>query len=154
MRQAAGRQAAAILEYQAALDTLPQDRRPADEALFHLGDLLQRQGQWVEADLRFDRLLYLFGDSAYADEVRSRIRGRAWVVQAGAFAQRQNAEAMAKELAAAGVPTRVVPIREGLLAVRDASGQEEGRYSTYSQAAARLGDVRRLAKDAVVTTAR
>lgn len=150
LAEARGDDTGAEPSYLAAIETLPAGAHPADEALFRLACLLQRRGQWLEADRRFDRMLHLFSAGARAEAAGRRVRGRAWTVQTGAFRRRSNAVAQKDRLIRAGLGAHLSPIRSAagvLLAVR------VGRYETRPQALDALGGVRRHAGGAMVTVA-
>lgn len=135
--------------YLAALAALRRRDPLAEEALFRLGCLLQRGGQWLEADRRFDRLVFLFPASERAKDARRRVRGRAWTVQAGAFARWDNAIAQRDRLTRAGLSARIRPVRgrPALLAV------QVGRYQTHRLVAEALLRARPHVDDALITIA-
>ncbi|NQU76671.1 MAG: SPOR domain-containing protein [Planctomycetes bacterium] len=136
--------------YLAALQALPQGAAGGDEALFRLACLLQRHGQWLEADRYFDRLVLLYGNGDLAAAGRHRVRGRGWTIQTGAFAQRGNATKQQDRLSQVGLNTRITAVRGAtlLFAVR------VGRYQTHSQALQALPQVRKIEPAAMVTIAR
>jgi len=142
----------ALESYAAAL---AQDAEPrpdgTDRALYRLGELLQRQGRWAEADEQFDRLVHLYEGSAWARRAAGRIRGRAWTLLVAAHADRSRAEALAEQLRAAGRPAEV---RAALIENRPEFRVQSGRYPTYDQAAKALADVRRDAPRARVSPTR
>lgn len=145
-----GDQAGAAAAYLTALDGLSLVERPSDQVLFRLGVLLQRQGQWEQADGRFDRLLYLFPQSPYATQASQRIRARLWTIQAGVSADRRAAIAQARELSSAGLAARVAMIcPEPLL-----YAVQVDRYDTCAQAEANLPAVQKVRPNAIVVTAR
>ncbi len=119
---------AAERAYRAALAALPADAPPADEALARLAGTLQRTGQWTQADILYDRLLYRWPDSAHAQAARRRIRARAWTVQLGSFDEAWLARRRRDELA--GLEARVEPV--GTEAVRYAV--HLGRYDSCAAA--------------------
>ena len=143
-----GQMASAAESYGQALDEIPLGKKPADHALFRLGCTLQRQGKWVQADLRFDRLIYLFPKSKVAALAGRRIRGVAWTVQVGAYRKKSRADQAAAALRADRLAAEVRPIlQEG----RPLFLVQAGRFQGYDQAAARLPELRRLHPDAFVT---
>jgi len=125
-----GDDAAARADYLTALEALQIRSAPCEKALFGLGALLQRHGEWLEADRYFDRLAYLFGDSDEAAAASRRIRARAWTFQVGTFDRRDAARRRADRLRAAGLPARVAATDAG--AVRFVV--QVGRHQSYDEA--------------------
>jgi tetratricopeptide (TPR) repeat protein len=128
-----------------------EDRRsPADQAYFQLGLILQRQGQWQQADIQFSRLVFFF-EGELARQARQRMQSRAWTVQAGCFDSRTRAQGLADRLNQANLAASVAPVLEqGKLAF----SVQVGRYNTYEQAQAQLPAVARLAQGAQVVVTR
>jgi tetratricopeptide (TPR) repeat protein len=79
---------------------------PAQQAYIRLGRILQRQGQWAEADIVFSRAMHYFGHTQEGKWAATRIHGRAWTIQAGAYAQEANARAAMVPLIKAKLPAR------------------------------------------------
>lgn len=150
LAQKKGDDAAAEPLYRSAVASLPANSPPADEALAHLGEVLQRLGQWEQADLQFDRLTFLFPKSSWAGFARQSIRARAWTVLVGTFTQRRHADELAEQLRQAGFAPEVVSElnKEVILAV------QTGRFNTYKEAAETLPALRAMVPSAIVTTAR
>ena len=88
--------------YLAALDALDARSAPIPHVLYGLAVLLQRQGQWQEADRRFDRLIFLFPVTPEADAASRRARARAWTIQTGSFDRHEAAQHLADRLEQAG----------------------------------------------------
>jgi tetratricopeptide (TPR) repeat protein len=137
--------------YRGALEEIERGQKPEDHARYRLGCALQRQGQWRQADVEFDRVIFLFGDSELARRSAARVRSLAWTVQAGAYVSRELAARAAADLKRAGLPADVhSELREG----KPMFLVNVGRYGTYEQARAALGEVLRRREDAFVTTTR
>jgi len=103
---------------------------PMDAILYRLAVSLQRLGRWAEADDALARLLSEYRDSSLVAHARPRFRARGFTVQAGAFADRANAQALAAKLRQDGFQVRLPP----------PSGSKMlhavcvGRYQTYREA--------------------
>lgn len=137
--------------YRDALDDLEGDRPPADQALYRLGCVLQRQGRWREADQQFNRLIYVFGDSQFPSSAERRVHARAWTVQAGAFENRSHALALVEKLRGHGLDAQSLP----LLADKGPRFVVlVGRHASYEAADVAAGDVRRHEPQAFVTVTR
>ena len=159
--------------YRQGLDKLELGQKPADDALYRLGGVIQKQGRWADADLPLDRLIYLFHDSPLARQAERKVRCAAWTIRTAVFFDRPAAAAAAEELARAGL---VATIREVLeeerVSAASAASQtsttsapsqsgkrlafwvQVGRYANYAQAAAALPAVRAKAKDAAIVETR
>lgn len=137
--------------YAEALESTDRGRKPADHSQYRLGCVLQRQGKWHDADLRFSRLDYFFRGSELAMRAARRINCRAWTVQAGAFSDKGSADTAAEKLRRAKLPATVEPTlsREKLIFV-----VQVGRYAAYEQAVGALEGVRQHVDDAFVITTR
>jgi len=104
---------------------------PMDAMLYRLAVSLQRLGRWAEADDVLARLLSEHRDSSLIAYARTRFRARGFTVQAGAFADRTNAESLAAKLRRDGFQVRLPP----------PSGDKMlhavcvGRFQTYAEAA-------------------
>lgn len=124
--------------YRRAMEKIETGQKPADHVLLQLGCVLQRQGRWAEADLKFDRLIYLFDGSPQAKLAGRKIRSRAWTIFAGQFDDRRAAEKAAERLRdrKLDVSTREIH-RQGRLAFV----VEVGSFATYRQAAVAMGNV-------------
>ncbi len=139
---------AAAQWYTKALENLPEDVTPADEAMYRLGCVLQRQGKWSSADLRFSRVEYHFRGSELARRAGRRMNARAWTIQAGAFDKRTSAGKVAQALEATKLPVQIEAV---LQQGRPLFLVKVGRYAQYEQALSALPDIRRFQSDAVVS---
>ena len=112
-------------------DDLGKTSESHENALFRLGLLLQRQGDFLEADRYFDRLLHSYSEGRCAAEARQHIRGRNWTLFIASYPTMDHARRKADELTAAGLEPRIVPV----------GGENTqfqvhvGRYDQYRQAA-------------------
>jgi len=137
--------------YRAALAQGAPDAPPADQAMFRLGCLLQRQGRWGEADVQFDRLIYYFDDSELARLAKQRVRAQRWSIQAAAVIHGSAAADFQSRLRRAGLTARVdLELRDG----RMVRLVRVGSYSTRAEALADLKRVRTICGDAFATPAR
>jgi len=148
---AAGRLERAETFYRRSLSESAARRTPAQHAGLRLGYVLQRKGQWADADVRFSRVMHYFPNSKQAQWAGARMHGRAWTVRAGAFARRGGAMKTAADLAKAGLPAAVTAEMRGGGVIHVVS---VGRYVQYRQAEAALGKVRRLRKGAYIGVAK
>ena len=137
--------------YAGALASTDRGRKPADHSHYRLGCVLQRQGKWPEADLQFSRLDYFFRGTELAVRAARRINCRAWTVQAGAFNEKERADALAEELRGKNLAATVEPLlgREKLNFI-----VQVGRYAAYEKAVEALAGVRLHVSDAFVVTTR
>lgn len=125
-----------------------QDRSLADRAHaeYRLGCIYQRQGRWLEADEKFDRVIHEAGDSGLAKQAGLRVHGRAWTVRACTLSRSDGASGAIARLKAQGLrdvyvqPTQINGTLKYVVQV--------GRYSTYEQANAILHKVREIYGDA------
>ncbi|HUT61727.1 MAG TPA: hypothetical protein VNA25_28145 [Phycisphaerae bacterium] len=136
--------------YRQALEGIETGQKPADHVLLQLGCVLQRQGRWAEADLQFDRLIYLFDGSPQAKLAGRKVRSRAWTIRTGQFDSRREAEKAAEGLRARKLDASTGEIqRQGRLAFV----VEVGSFATYRQAAVAMGHVQPpLEKASIVET--
>jgi len=137
--------------YRQALADIERGQKPSDHAHYRLGTVLQRQGRWTEADVQFDRVVYLFGDSQLARLAARRTHCTAWTIQAGAYADKRRADLAAKRLRDKKLPAvSRATLRDGkplfLVLV--------GRFASYEQAAAALGRTKERRPDAFIVTTR
>ena len=116
--------------YKQALDHPVKDL-PLDAILFRLGVSSQRLGRWQQADDAFARLVSKYPESPLAPEARRRFQASYFTVQAGAFAERKNAEALVDRLKQKGFPASptVVASQGKTLHLVNV-----GRYRTYREA--------------------
>lgn len=138
-------------QYRQALAYCEKDAPPADHAYYRLGCVLQRLGRWHDADLQFNRVVHFFPKSEFGRRAARRVHARRWTIQAGAYRSSQSAESAAEALRRENLPavSRPQPQADEPLFV-----VEVGRYRTYEQAAAALGNVRRHRKDAIIAVTR
>ena len=93
--------------YQAALERTEARSHPTDYAMFRLGCLLQRMGQWDQADLYLARLVHVFGDTELARQAGDRLNATAWTLRAGAYEQPAEAEQAAARWQGRSLPASV-----------------------------------------------
>lgn len=127
--------------YRQALASDGGNEPSANHARYRLGSVLQRQGRWKEADVQFDRLVHLLGDSDLGARAARRTHCTAWTIQAGAFRKKDLAELSAKNFKSEGLPASVYPLMydsEPLFVV------QLGRYPTYEQAEAALSSYKQV----------
>ena len=133
--------------YVRALERMDRGQTGADEAMYRLGCLYQRQGRWSDADRQFDRLIYVYDGSALARQAARRTHCAAWTIQAGAFDNLGNAQRAAGTLKTRHLPAEVQPdLRDGQGVFRVLVG----RHQTYEGATAELPVVRKHVGDAYV----
>lgn len=147
----AGDMARAETEYRAVLPNTRAGAPPADEAMYRLGCILQRQGRWRDADRFFDKVIHLFDGAELAERSAVRVRAVRWSIQASAYAAAAPAEDLKNRLARAGLSARIdLELREArmLRLVR------VGSYQKYAQAQADLPRVKAICPDAFVAAAR
>lgn len=150
LADAGGDASAAGEHYTGALELLaggPRTRAAHEHALFRLACLHQRQGDFLEADRHFDRLLHLYGQGRWADDARARIRARCWTLLAGVFDSADAARRLADELGDAGQVARVASIGPPVCFAVCV-----GRYETRAQADEALKEL--ALPDAAVTVMR
>ncbi len=75
-------------------------KKPSDQAHYRLGCVLQRQGRWKDADVQFDRVVYLFSDSKLGQLAARRTHCTAWTIQAGAYERERHAAVTVEALRA------------------------------------------------------
>lgn len=137
--------------YRRSLSEGTVSKTPAQHAYVRLGRILQRQGRWDQADIVFSRAMHYFAGTREGKWAATRIHGRAWTVQAGAFANAANARAAMTPLAKAKLSARTEDvIRNGkrMYVVR------VGRYASYDEAKQALASVCRVRKDAYIGVAK
>lgn len=141
----------AELHYRAALKHVPPGAPPADQAMYRLAVILQRRGDWQEADLLLRRVTYLFPRSELAERAARRVGARRWSVQAGAFTAAAAAERLRARLVRAGLAARVgLELRDG----RMMRLVRVGSHATYGAARADLAKVRKVCGDAFIAPSR
>ena len=139
--------------YSAVLQKAPAGAPPSDQAMYRLGVIHQRRGEWREADLHFDKLMYLFEDTELGRRAQRRAHARRWSIQVSALTRPGPAAKMLQQFRRQGFEVRV----DRELA---AQGDEMmhlvrvGSYATYGAAQADLSRIRQIRPDAFITPAR
>lgn len=133
--------------YRLVLENTDRGAKPADHAHYRLGCVLQRQGRWKEADLHFDRVMYLFQETDLSQLAQRRVRCNAWTIQAAAFRDRKRANVLVAELKSQKLPAVIKfdQDRTGLLYIVGI-----GSYATHKQAVNALANTKGLDRDAFV----
>ncbi len=117
--------------YRQALAEIPRDDPLAAQAQYRLADLLQRTGEFDQADIHFGKVGYLYPDSPLAPLARSRSRARAWSIHLGSWARRDRADRQAAGLQQVGLdPTVAVALGQRGPVFRVL----QGRFATRDQA--------------------
>ncbi|RKY24249.1 MAG: hypothetical protein DRP83_07980 [Planctomycetota bacterium] len=137
--------------FQHVVDLADRRQRPVDRAHYRLGCILQRLGRWQQADVHFQRVIYLFGRSKLAKLSRRRVNGRKWTIQVGAYSTRSDAQAGAKAFDKAKLKTYIRPIVE---AGRLSFLLQVGRWNKYERAAAGLRQARSVQAQAFLQVTR
>jgi tetratricopeptide (TPR) repeat protein len=133
------------------LATVDSNLTPADHAHFRLGVILQRRGQWTEADVHFQRVMYYFKGTELARQAAARAGGRKWTIQVGSFADKANAEQNAHAFQERDMTTFIEPvIRDGRLVYV----LQVGRWQRDEGAEHLLPAVRELKSDAFIHVTR
>ena len=141
----------AEVHYAAALARPGPQAPPADDVMYRLGCLLQRQGRWREADRQFDKLMYSYGNGELAKLAKDRVRAHRWSIQAAALGNQAAAGDLLKKLGQAGLDARIdLELRDG----RMMRLVRVGAYSTRAEALTELGPVRKICSDAYPVPAR
>lgn len=117
--------------YRQAAENVDGPRPPLDYALLQLGCVLQRQGQWKQADAEFDRVIFLFDGQEAARLAGQRVRATAWTIYVAAQTDKPAAERLAASLAALKLPAAVRTTKKDR---RLLFTVEVGRYNTYEEA--------------------
>jgi tetratricopeptide (TPR) repeat protein len=138
----------AEMENSDAKSAMNQDKSLADRshAQYRLGCVFQRQGKWLEADEKFDRVIYEDKDSRLARQAALRVHCRAWTVRACTLSRSDGGPNAIATLKAHGIldayvqPTQIDGKLKYVVQV--------GRYPTYDQANAILHKVREIYGDA------
>lgn len=125
--------------YAEALAEMDPKAPPGEDIRYRLGCVLQRKGQWWDADSQFDRLQHDFPDSRAARLAGQRIRCRAWAFQLAAFGRKDLAESASARLAKVGLTTTIRPtVIEGKLTFL----VQAGWYETHAAAATDASRIR------------
>jgi tetratricopeptide (TPR) repeat protein len=139
------------VHFRAVLVNLPPGQSPADQAAYRLARVLQRRGRWNDADLFFDRVIYLFPDGELARLARTQVRATHWAIQAGAYADPDQAQDTQRRLRQAGLSAQVDKEMRGdnlMYLVR------VGSFSSMEAGQGDLAKVKPLCHDAFMTAAR
>ncbi len=131
-----------------SLDNLQRGQPPRDQALFRLGEALQRQSRWPQANRYFNQLIGDFEGSGLAAQAALRVNAQHWTVQAGQFDNTSHAKELAATLDQAHLPTALWRrmVDDKLIVY-----VQVGLHSTYEQAQQALPPVRDICPDAFVT---
>ncbi|MDY7010474.1 MAG: SPOR domain-containing protein [Planctomycetota bacterium] len=137
--------------YRQAVKYVRPGAPPADEAMYRLGCILQREGRWREADLFFSRMVHFFDGEPLAERATEHAHAVRWSIQAAAMSKVAAAKQLKNRLERAGLDARTdLELRNG----RVMRLVRVGSYHTYGQAQADLGKVRTIVTDAYITSAR
>lgn len=137
--------------YRQALRYVRPGAPPADEAMYRLGCILQREGRWREADLFFSRVMHFFDGAPLAKRSAEHAYAARWSIQTAAMSKVASAKQLKRRLRLAGLDARTdLELRNG----RVMRLVRVGSYRTYGQAQADLGKVRTIVTDAYITSAR
>ena len=119
-----------------ALDNLGRTVPARPPVLFKLGELLQRQGEFSEADLLFNQLVGTFPDTPEGQLAVGRVHCTHWAVLAGTYPTADEANRVAQPL---GEEAVVRPSRhDGQLTFR----VQIGSLATYAQGESLLATCR------------
>jgi tetratricopeptide (TPR) repeat protein len=133
------------------VEEIPQAKRPADHARFRLGCILQKQGKWPQADLYFQRVIYLFPKGNLAVEAGKRVNARKWTIQAGSYRKSENAEELASKLRKLGFSVVLKPESQNEKLVFSVL---VGRWNDYDSAVGKLPAVKKVRTDAFLRVTR
>ncbi len=151
MSYQSGEMAASEKHYRTALENVRPGAPPADEAMYRLGCILQREGRWREADLFFSKVVHFFEGTALAGRAADHSHAVQWSIQAAAMSEVASAKHLQGRLRHAGLNARTdLELKSG----RVMRLVRVGSYRTYGQAQADLRRVRRIVSDAFITSAR
>ena len=131
--------------FEDVVEGIPQAERPADHARFRLGCILQRQGKWSQADLYFQRVIYLFPKGKLAGEAKKKVNARKWTIQAGSYRKSENAEELASKLRKSGFEVVIKPESPNEKLVFSVL---VGRWDNYDSAVRKLPAVKKVRTDA------
>ena len=151
MSYQSGEMATSEKHYRTALEYVRHGAPPADEAMYRLGCILQREGRWGEADLFFSKVVHFFDGTALAERAADHSHAVQWSIQAAAMSNVTSARHLRGRLRHVGLDARTdLELKSG----RVMRLVRVGSYRTYGQAQADLGKVRRIVSDAFITSAR
>ncbi len=147
----AGEMTESETHYRTAIEHVRPGAPPADEAMYRLGCILQREGRWREADLFFSRVVHFFDGTPLAELAADHAHAAQWSIQAAAMSEAASAKQLQHRLRHAGLNARTdLELRSG----RVMRLVRVGSYHTYGQAKADLPKVRTIVTDAYITSAR
>lgn len=95
---------------QDVIDNTMPEKQPSDHAQYRLGCIAQNQGRWQEADVHFQKVIFLFPNSNYAALSKASVGGTFWSIQAGVFDSREQVETAVKKYAKAKLTSYVQPV--------------------------------------------
>ncbi len=137
--------------YSSSLERLDAQSPHRAHALYRLGCVLQRQGQWQQADKQFQAVQFEFPASPEAARAGVLVNSRAWTVQAGSFCDSPSAKAAVNRLAGKKLPASSTAVQiEGSLRYV----VQVGRYPRFEDAAAMCNQVRTYQSDAFISPSR
>ena len=137
--------------FEDVIEGIPQTKRPADHARFRLGCILQRGGKWSEADLYFQRLIYLFPKGNLESKAQKRVNALKWTIQAGSYRKSENAEEMASKLRKLGLKVAIKPESQNEKLMFSVL---VGRWDNYGSAVGKLPAVKKVRTDAFLRVTR
>jgi TolA-binding protein len=117
-------------------------------AHYRLGCVLQRLGQWREADMQFHKVIDAYPGSEPARRSARMINSNAWTVQAGSYTKMASAKEGARRLSGKGFPGA-----QSVAVLVDGATWyvvQIGRYERYEDAQAILPRVRKAQSDAFI----
>jgi len=135
--------------YRACLLVAVRSGNAAGQAHWRLANILQRRGEFSEADIHFEHLIFLEKDSDLARRAGNLVGAKAWTVQAGRFPSRSGAEGRVAQLRAHALPARRQAVRVG---ERLFSAVWVGRFATHAEAAEMLAKVRPHVPESFIAT--
>lgn len=137
--------------FEQVIELAERGQKPVDHAHYRLGCVLQRLGKWQEADVHFQRVIFLFEQSKLARQARIRVNGRKWTIQIGSYGRRQNASVAAGPFRKRKIETFIEPaLRDGRMTFL----LQVGRWEKYEQAVDQLEAARRMKADAFLQVTR
>lgn len=125
--------------------------RPSDHSEYRRGCIAQQWGQWKNADLHFQRVIYHFPKTELARISHQRCGGRYWAIKGGVFASKDKAAEASKKFSQAKMVCHVRPVicKDDLkfhLLV--------GRYPDYGKAKKDLAKARKINPDCQLVVAK
>ena len=137
--------------YRGALTHPERSDELTGHAHYRLGCVLQRQGRWADADVHFDRVLYLFPGTELSRRAARRTHCVTWTIPTAVFRKRSLADADAKTIVIQNLSPHIeAMILDGQLVF----AVQVGRFGTYEEAIAALDEVRKVRENVSVVPAR